>query len=637
MRPVSFSLRSRRIFDTLKGMKRVTFFFTLAVTLLGVLPVQAATSSEKAKEALGEAVRKAEYAFNADVRNAYLNYIEALTREKYGPKVINEATWTWFKQRPQILSAAAAAAYPYEPNVLLNFQRLGRALGSVKLDQWRQLALAYAIRWRAEPFPHDTAKEEWNPARLESLVSEKRKGKGGDFALTDATHLPDGITDEEIALGEWIVGPQSLGSVRPKLTIPDLMEMPLHEINMMVRKKPDDPPMLSKFPNWDHVALGGGVYPPSVDGTPTPQRAVLMKIFRNGRIPNKTNRPNFRMEKSEWPILLYVADLAQIDETSFIFNYLVTKKEIPALGLGQMPTASGSSDASVHDPNFKYRRSNWHPSKFIRLYNGSKKDQGGRAWAWGLNAVNVAATEVAAPPDGKFYYMGERGNYTHFLTCADNAFTGVGSEANWYLAPPCTVDNVEAFSSGKVSASVLHSNFIGLATTLNQGLQEYEDARIALAVIETLDMPRGRSLTMLESVFLQNPLNQDILFKLASAYRHMGDAKSTINMLNAARAYAATGLKLPVSPAAAKTARGTMPKIFRRAEPSYQGVPVISVNQSPWFFLTCSEIASQFLHDTNGKDKALFKAELDYEVQAAQGCGDKPIERAVENLRRLIN
>ncbi len=620
-------------------MKRVTLFFCLAVVLMSTTPVRAVLTSEKAKEAVAEAVRKAEYAFNADVRQAYIDYIEALTREKYGPKVINDATWTWLKQRPQILSAAAAATYPYEPNILLNFQRLGRALGPVKLDQWRQLALAYAIRWRANPFPHDTAKEEWNPSRLESLVSEKRKGKGGDFALTDATHLPDGITDEEIALGEWIVGPQSLGSVRPKLTIPDLMEMPLHEINMMVRKKPDDPPMLSKFPNWDHVALGGGIYPPSVDGTPTPQRALLMKIFRNGRIPNKTNRPNFHMEKSDWPILLYVADLAQIDETSFIFNYLVTKKEIPALGLGQMPTASGSTDASVHDPNFKYRRSNWHPSKFIRLYNGSRKDQGGKAWAWGLNAVNVAATAVAAPPDGKFYYMGERGNYTHFLTCADNPFTGVGSSAEWYLAPPCSVDDTSAFVSQgkKTSSMVLHRSFIGLATTLNQGLQEYENARIGLAVIELLNLPRGRRLSMLESLFLENPLNQDVLFSLASAYRQMNDAKSTINMLNAARAYAAIGLKLPVSPTAAKTARGAMPKIFRRAETSYQGVPVISVNQSSWFFLACSEIASQFLLDTNGSDKALFKAELEYEMNAAKGCSDAPIVRALDNLRRHVN
>ncbi len=616
-------------------MKRFLLFVGLLGFLLGAPWVGAATSPQEAKDALASLLKKNDYTFNPAVRAGYLAYIEAVTREKYGPNKINEATWTWLKQRPQILSAAASVTYPFEPTILLNFQRIGQALGPVKLDQWRQLALAYAIRWRDEPFPIDRVAEEWDPARLESLVSQKQKGKGGGFALTDATDLPDGITDEEIALGEWIVGPQSLISTRPKLTIAQLMEMPVHEINMMTRKKPDDPPMISKFPNWDNVALGGGVFPPNVDGTPTPQRALLMKVFRNGRIPQKTDRPNFRMEKSDWPILLYVADLAQIDETSFIFNYLCTKKKIPPLGLGQLPTVTGGADSNSNDPNFKYRRSNWHPSKMIRLYNGSKKDQGGRAWAWGLNAVNVAATAVAAPPDGKFYYMGERGNYTHFLTCSDNAFTGEGSEAEWYLPLPTDVLAETAFGEGR--GSTRHRNFIGLATTLNQGLQPYEDARIALAIIELMNLPQPRRVSMLESVFLENPLNQDVMYRLAAEYRRTGDAKATINLLNAARAYAAIGLKLPVSASGAKTARSAMPKIFRRAEISYQSVPEIHVNQSPWFFLMCSDIACQFLRDTNGQFKDAFKAELDYEIAAAKGCSDAPIERAVQNLRDLLN
>lgn len=611
-------------------MKRCCLLVYAALAVVGA--VFAAPTPESAKAALDETLRKANDAFTPAVRQAYLDYTEAVTRAKYGPEKISEATWKWFRQRPQILSAAAAAESPVNPNILLNFQRLGLALGPQRLDQWRQLALAYAIRHRNTLFPIDDAREEWNPARLERLVSEMRKGKGGDFALLSEEDFPK-VSDEERRLGEWLAGPQSLISTRPPLTIPEMMKMPLHEINMMVRKKPDDPPMLSKFPNWDNVAIGGRIYPPYVDGTPTPQRAVLMKIYRNGRIPAKSNRPNFRMERAEWPILLYLADLAQIDETSFIFNYFVTNKRIPPLGMGQKASSSGGSDINPNDPNFKYSRSNWHPTKFIRLYNGSKKDQGGRAWAWGLNAVNVPATAVAAPPDGKFYYMGERGNYSTFMECADNAFTGTGSTAEWYLSLPATVTEPGPRPQG---GSVQHLHFMGLADTLNQGLQEYEDARMALAIIDLFRLSRARRVSLLESVFLRNPLNGDVFYRLAADYRQAGDLNGTLRLLTSARAYAAIGLKPPISPAAAKNARTAMAKFFNAKEPTYQGLPVVPVKESPWFFLLCSDVAIQYLRDNNGQGKEAFRAELEWQRKAAEGCGDKPIVRAIETLQELV-
>lgn len=619
-------------------MRRRNLLVFAVLAALGV--AFGAPTPDVAKAALGETLKKAGDAFTPAVRQAYMDYAEAVTRAKYGPEKISEATWKWFRQRPQVLSAAAAAEYPVNPNILLNFQRLGLALGPQRLDQWRQLALAYAIRHRDTLFPIDDAREAWNPARLERLVSDTRKGRGGDFALLSEEDYPK-VSDEERRLGEWIAGPQSLVTTRPPLTIPELMNMPLHEINMMVRKKPDDPPMLTKFPNWDNVAIGGRIYPPYLDGTPTPQRALLMKIYRNGRLPGKSNRPPFRMERAEWPILLYLADLAQIDETSFIFNYFAAHKEIPPLGLGQKASSSGGNDTNPNDPTFRYARSNWHPRKFIRLYNGSKKDQGGKAWAWGLNAVNVPATAVAAPPDGKFYYMGERGNYTYFMACADNAFTGTGSSADWLLSPPATVDNADPFAKGggtfgaKGGGKVLHIHFMGLAATLNQGLQEYEDARMALAIIDLLRLSRVRRVALLESVFLRNPLNPDIFYRLAADYRQASDLQGTLRLLTAARAYAAIGLRLPVSPSAAKNARAAAAKVFNAKEPSYQGLSVVTVGQSPWFFLLCSDVAIQYLRDNNGKGKEAFRAELDYQRKAAEGCGDKPIVRALETLQEL--
>lgn len=624
-------------FGNLSIMNKVRLFLSVMVVLCVTAPLFA-LSSKEAKDALDATLKKTDNAFTPVVRQAYLDYFEAVVREKYGPNKINETTWKWLKARPQILTAAAAAEYPVNPNIILNFQRLGLALGPVQLNTWRQLALAYAIRWRHTLFPIDRVDEAWDPQRLERLVSEKRKSKGGDFALLSEADFPK-VSEEEKRLGEWIAGPQSLTSTRPPLTIPELMEMPVHEINMMTRKKPDDPPMITKFPNWDNVALGGKIHPPYVNGTPTPQRAVLMKIFRNSRIPNKSNRPDFKMAQAEWPILLYVADLAEIDETSFIFNYFVTNKALPPLGLGQKQSSTGQNDMSVHDPNFKYARSNWHPNKMIRLYNGSKKDQGGRSWAWGLNAVNVAATAVAAPPDGKFYYMGGKGNYTYFMSCADNSFTGEGSSAEWYLPPPRSKSDNNATGSHPAysgGTGVLHRHFMGLSTTINQGLTEYEDAAMAMWTIDLLNLNANRRTAILESVFRQNPLNEELLYRLASEYRRSSDAAATIKMLNAARAYAVTGLKLPVTPGAAKSARGNIAKVLK-GDATYNGVPVIEVGKSPWFFLTCADISIQYLRDHNGAGKEKFVEELNYLRKAAQGCGEKPIQRAIDTLAELVN
>ncbi|MEG2062958.1 MAG: hypothetical protein RR007_04760 [Kiritimatiellia bacterium] len=612
-------------------MKRWILLFCCTLSLLTVTNGATATvpTPKETLETLSATLKKTEYVFTPEVRQAYFNYAEAVIREKYGPTKINDATWKWIKQRPQILSAVIAGDYPLNPNILLNFQRLCLALGPVRADQWRQLLLAYAIRYRHELFPIDRGREEWNPARLEKLITQK-KGMGGGFVFQDEENLPP-ATDEEKRLGKWLAGPQSLTLTRPKMTIPDLLDLPLHEINIITRKKPDEPPMVTKFPNWTNVALWGELFPIYTDCTPTPQRAVLMKIFRNGRIPPKSDRPAFNMAKADWPILLYLADLDEIDETSFIFNYFVTNRQVAPLGLGEKAASNGSSEITEDDPAFQYAKSNWNPKKFIRVYNGKKKDQGGKSWAWGMNAVNVPATSVGAPPNGKFYYTGERGNYSYFMSCADNAFTGTGSSATWLLRKVESVD-----PSRPLSGSIQHIYFLGLAATLNQGVQAYEDAHMILNLIDLLSLSKMARTALLESAFRQNPLDGDILYRLAAEYRSQGDAKSTIKMLNAARSYAATGLKRPVSVSGCKSARNAIAKILKDPEPSFQGVPVISVNLSPWFFLTCSDITLKFLRDTGSADKALFRDELDYEQKAASGCGDKPIVRAIESLQELV-
>lgn len=610
--------------------------------LVCVHAIASATLTKDAKAALEKAVEASNYTFTPAVRQAYINYTEAVIRDTYGPNKINAATWTWVKRHPQILSAVAAADDPVNPNILLNFQRLALGMGASRAEKWTQLALAYAIRYREDLFPIDRVKEAWDPARLERLVYDNTKGKGGDFALLTPEDYPQDAPPEEVALGEWLAGPQGLTNTRAPFTIGELMEMPLSDINAVTARYVGDDRLIQKeFPDWDRVALVGKIFPPYVDGTPTPQRAVLMKIFRNGRIPGRSDRPNFSMEKADWPILLYLADLDHIDETSFVFGYFVAEKKIPPTGLGQVKSSSGSAEAELDGPNFKYARSNWHPEKFIRVYNGSKKDQGGKSQRWMMNAVNVPATVVSAPPDGKFYYMGERGNYTYYLTCADNAFTGTGSSAPWELDAIASVD-------GSLSGSVRHDNFIGLAATLNQGLEVYEDARMTLAILNLLKPGKAHRISMLESVFVRNPLNQDIFYALAAAYRGNAsvgsssssggaDVEATLRMLAVARIYAEKGLKTPVSSSYSKSMHSSLAKIMAGKQEPRQPMLTVKTGTEAWFFMMCNRVVVQFLRDTNGMGKEAFKAEFQYQQQSAAGQTDKPIVRALDDLKGLVN
>jgi hypothetical protein len=82
--------------------------------------------------------------------------------------------------------------------------------------------------------------------------------------------------------------------------------------------------------------------------------------------------------------------------------------------------------------------------------------------------------------------------------------------------------------------------------------------------------------------------------------------------------------------------QATMTKILSGKQAAK--APVIGVRNGTeaWFFMMCNRVAVQYLRDTKGKDKALFAAEFQYEQQAASGQGDKPIVRALDDLKALL-
>lgn len=68
-----------------------------------------------------------------------------------------------------------------------------------------------------------------------------------------------------------------------------------------------------------------------------------------------------------------------------------------------------------------------------------------------------------------------------------------------------------------------------------------------------------------------------------------------------------------------------------------QPMLTVKTGTEAWFFMMCNRVVVQFLRDTNGMGKEEFKAEFQYQQQSAAGQTDKPIVRALDDLKGLVN
>lgn len=489
------------------------FYIFLIGVLSGFLPVLAQDMpiSDPLAKPVYEALVKGKFAFTPEVKAAWLAYGEATVREKQ--KSINEKTWAWFKARPAILSAAFSADFPIEPNILVNFQRLARPFEPTKVDRYSQLILAYAIRYRDKPVGIDRLDEDWDPQAFIKGIA-----KDGDFYLVEKLGIPiPTLSEDHQQLADYLNGPQQLIRKTRKLEITDLMSIPLHEINILTELQ------IKSFPNWNDLALAGKMYPPYFKYDPTHQQSLAMKIYRHEHHPNKP-KPAFLIDKADWPMMLALGDLDPLDETSYLWSYFVREGRLPAIGAGGLPNVLAS------DPLLQFRRSKFNPKKFIRIYNDNPKDQGGKGHAFGCRTINLPAEAVAAPPGGIFEIHGGPGNYSVKWGCA------IGDDES---TSPFHLDQMETIEQTRpAKGGIFHYHFKGLALTLSQGREEYEDTRIALAMLKLFPtMAREEKITLLESMFLRNPLNSDLVYNLAWLYKAKSDFDATTRMIAAIRGY----------------------------------------------------------------------------------------------------
>ncbi len=589
------------------------FYILFSGILTAFLPVSAQDMpvGDPLAKPVYEALAKGKFAFTPEVKAAWLAYGEATVRAKQ--KSINEKTWAWLKARPAILSAAFSADFPIEPNILVNFQRLALPFDPLKADRYSQLILAYAIRYRDSRVAIDRLDEDWDPQALIKGVA-----KDGDFYLAEQMNIPlPKLSEDHRQLADYLNGPQQLIRKTRKLEITDLMNIPLHEINILTELK------VKTIPNWNDIALAGKMYPPYFEYNPTHQQSLAMKIYRFEHHPARP-KPPFPIDKADWPMMLALGDLDPLDETSFLWNYYVENKCTRApLGLGAIPNVLPG------EPAFQFRRSKWNPKKFIRIYNGNPKDQGGKGNAFGCRAINLPSEAVAAPPGGIFEIHGEPGNYSVKWSCA------IGDDES---TSPFYLDRIETIEQTRPArGAIFHYHFKGLALTLTQGREEYEDTRIALALLQLFPtLAREEKIALLESMFLRNPLNSDLVYNLAWLYKAKSDFDAATRMIAAIRGYYDNVQGDAVTGAARAKGQAEVKRIMRDRFANSKNAPFLN---NEWVHRICHDVLMHCFDDIPSdvdsiqRNRDALAAELAYQKKT----GNKKRIAALTELTGYYN
>lgn len=591
-----------------------------------------------------DALIKSKFTFSPTVRKAYMDYNTAVCKDAVKGQ-INAETWSWLKQNPQILSAAYAAETPVNPRILVNFQRLALPFEKTKVRNWSQLILAYAIRYAHTDLEIDRLEGDWNPEQLMRLVAQY-----GDYAFQSDSDLPK-LTDEEQSLVKWLTGPQNLTDKRPKFKIADLMDVSVHEINIMAEHKIK----LTKFPNWENVALAGKIFPLYVDGTPTHQRSLASVIWRWERHPFP-RKAEFDPYRSEWPILLYLTDLDHLDETLFLWDYFVEKRQMAPIGLGQMIYKGRPIDLKERgDPTTRrlyYNPSKWHPDKLLRKYNSRtfKKDEGGKQVTLGKRSICVPSSMLESP-EGHMYWTGSKGFYgVYFISAVQEDVATITN-----LIGRIETADPQYPLTAKSNSMIFEYEAIGLAATLSQGVSSYENVRLALGICrEMKDLSASHKITFLESVFMKSPLNSDLIYTLANLYQQENRRADLIRMLVAVRAYfAEVNTGKPLTRAVINNGVSAVKKVFAaRVTVSATNAPKIPISSLGkqysdsfgWIHHVCTEAVLFNFREipTNPEAKAESLAFLEAEkAYLLACCGEggtaSPIGRRNKEVNDLIN
>ena len=561
-------------------MKRILFIFAIVLlSASGFAQVQDRGAYKEPVPETGDAdlrwldaeLFRSGFIFNDRVRTAFFEHC----MRKVAPELkFSEATWEWLEQNPEVLNATFALEYPPNPNVIHNFVKLAKLVGPTYATKYKQLLIAFAVKYRdrrllvggtPESGDHQYSEDgsvmaggrnfTWKierKAELEKLVARKqgwsvnsdvkpithaelaKNSAGEPFAderdrmnRTNSLHAQfnlSGNKDAE-ATAHWL-------KQNTKTKVYELKSLSTSAFYSKTGIRLSGEP--SKLP-WDAIAHVAGRYPPRTGGSITDNLCLrIMRYEEAGAEHSKL----FPLSKAPWPLLLLLTQQDELDESTYWWTMYRQKGSVPGY-------ATYSFDYTK--PEIRYNDGNWDPNATPRiLTDGGVCGRLSTMAEFAQRSIGTPAQGMGQPGHRAFMtYSFRNGRYSADMHHSVDSIEV--STVGWHLPPfygPVTDSKTKLTGFAKLTGAN-SNNFernnirwhIGLCEAMNIGLAKWEDSRMALHVLDIYEHPasgktgtsKAQNEALLRSAMLLNIANTDIVFRLAAIRK--GDARRILDLM----------------------------------------------------------------------------------------------------------
>ena len=504
------------------------------------------------------------FIFNDEVRQAYYD----LCLAQVAPQLhFSEATWLWLEQHPAVFNACFSLEYPPNPNVIHNFVKLAKLVGPAYAEKYQQLLIAFAVANRSRRILDSSLTADrygtlqtrnltFDPKRKDELERQV-KARQGWAVNSDVTppeesalaHDKDGrlFQDEAERLARLraLHAKFDLGGDQPaKALAAWLKKNPRAQVSELVglnagalrgKTGVDLGGREPKSLPWKKIAHAAGRFPPRTEGTLAENLCLrILRYEEKGAERSKL----FPLSKAPWPLLLLLTQPDPVDESTYWWAYYKQKGNVPGY-------ATYSFDYTK--PEIRYKDDVWHPDATPRiLTDGGVCGRLSTLAEFAQRSIGTPAAGMGQPGHRAFMTYDYAGGKFR-ATLNHSVDTIAVSTVGWQLPPlygPVTDPETKLTGFARMTPQNADNEqrnnvrwHIGLCEAMNIGLQNWEDSRMALHVLDlytanpdpALNASAEQQEALLRSAMLKCVANTDVVFRLAQARK--GNATRILDLM----------------------------------------------------------------------------------------------------------
>jgi hypothetical protein len=471
------------------------------------------------------ALIKSEGKLTLDVRGAYLDWSEKLVLSQLAAKrqEIPQDCLDEVHRDPNLRDATFAAVYPPDPDILQNYARLRKALGSAFMGRYRSLVIGVAVAHRSSPVP-PADENDFYTAAAATEPSEREAAEAPEPSDALSRSVADFLKTRNLTALEVFKDQSKRSELLDFLRKRGVVEK--KQIDALQQNKPLGRALKRAMIILDQRPAAREPRPDEVTWL-----KYLASIYEsNPDTPKKKKGgemdwPLFPMDKAPWPLLMPLARPLPLGEARFIWEKFN----------GQ------------HGPD---RFHSYGPYRLFDkeiLYELQPSDLHWESWQDRIIHGGVCTVMCTITID------------LHSALCVPSVHAGQPHHANLitYHATQdgwtATVDQAYAGGPNVTTAAWLFHDEpkmlrldpkkvgaeyqLGLAQAMNVGLRQWIDTRIAVSMYNALPTEQRQSLgpKLLTQATHENPFNPAPWYLLASQTQDVTDG---LPLAQAAQAHA---------------------------------------------------------------------------------------------------